>query len=118
MPVALLALALLFPYFGVPGSFRGVVVRGPDHQQGWIYVAGRNDSLRRVEVTKAVVTYDEGVPARLRGRAPREEIVEGAEIRVTGEPDAKGAWHASEIEIVKVSPKKKRAITAAGVTPI
>ncbi len=95
-----LCAVLLLSYLGVPGTFRGTVVRGPDHQRGWIYVAGRNESLRRVEVTKAVVTYDEGVPARLRGRAPREEIVEGAEIRVTGEPDAKGAWHASEIEIV------------------
>src|SRR5512142_1314657 len=100
MPVAFLALALLF---GVPGSFRGVVVHGPDHKPGWIYVAGRNESLRRVEVTKAVVTYDDDVPVHLRSRAPRQEIVEGAEIRVTGEPDSKGEWHASEIEIVKIA---------------
>ncbi len=95
-----------------------MVVRGPDHQRGWIYVAGRNESLRRVEVTKAVVTYDDAVPERQRSRAAREEIVEGAEIRVTGEPDAKGEWHASEIEIVKISPKKRRAVRAAGVEPI
>ena len=109
----LLSLALWFAYAGVSGTFRGTVVRGPDQHRGWIYVAGRNESLRRVEITQAVVSYDEKVPLHLRGGAPRRELVEGAEIRVTAEPDAAGGWHATEIEIVRLSPKKKRATASA-----
>ncbi len=106
-----LALVLL-PFAGVPGTFRGTVVRGPDHHAGWIYVAGRNESLRRVEITRAVVSYDEQIPDRLRERAARAELVEGAEVRVTGEPDAQGAWHASQIEIVRLSPQKRQPVSA------
>jgi hypothetical protein len=96
------------------------VVRGPDHQHGWIYVAGRNDTLRKVEVTRATVTYDETVPVRLRHKVPRQSLVEGAEIRVTAEPDKDGGWHATEIEIIHLSPQRRRPVASANArtTPI
>lgn len=108
-----LCAALLFPYFGVPGTFRGTVVKGPDHQRGWIYVAGRNDTLRKVEITRATVSYNESVPVRLRAKTPKQSLVEGTEVRVTAEPDNHGAWFATEIEILRVSPQRRRAVTSA-----
>ncbi len=113
MPVLVLVAALLL---GVPGTFRGTVVRGPERQHGWIYVAGRNDTLRKVDITQASVSYDPKVPTRLREKAPKKSLVEGAEVRVTAEPDNQGAWFATEIEILRVPSQERKPVTAAKTT--
>ncbi len=118
MMLMVLCAALLVPHFGVPGTFRGVVVHGPGQKSGWIYVAGRHDSLRRVEVSRATVSYDDSVPMRMRRKQPRQALVVGTEVRVTGAPDVKGEWHASAIEILRLAPKHRRAVAGIKTQPI
>lgn len=118
MTVSLLCAVLLAPYFGVPGTFRGVVVRGPDQKSGWIYVAGRNDSLRRVEISRATVRYDDSVPVAVREKLARKSLVVGTEVRVTGEADGRGEWHASAIEILHLSPKRRRVVAGMKSQPL
>ncbi len=118
MMVLALCAALLVPHFSVPGTFRGVVVHGPGQQPGWIYVAGRNDSFRRVEISKATVSYDDSVPPRFRQKAARRALVVGTEVRVTGAADVKGEWHASSIEIIRLAPRHRRAVAGIRTQPI
>jgi hypothetical protein len=84
------------------GSFRGVIVRGPDNRPGWIWVAGAHGSLRQVEVSRASVVYDDAVPAAQRDRVPAKSIKTGVEVRVTADQDGNGEWRASRIEILKI----------------
>lgn len=88
---------------GTPGSFRGTVVDGPHSPSGqqWIYVQGRNGMARRVEVSRASVSYDESVPAAARLARPKDALVTGAEVRVTAEGGSDGEWRATHIEILK-----------------
>ena len=101
--VAVLLLAV-FPTFlnAVPGSFRGVIVRGPDSNPGWIWVKGANGMLRKVGVAGARVVYDTAVPDGDRERQPERSIKSGVEIRVTANQDHDGEWRASKIEILKI----------------
>ena len=73
-------------------------------KEGWIYVRGRNGSIRSVDISQAVVGYDEEVPADQRKPPAREQLVTGAEVRVTAEQDSDGEWRASRVEIVKAAP--------------
>ncbi len=102
MAAWLMGAVLLLSYPGVAGTFRGMIVRGPDAWPGWVYVAGRNHSLRRVEVSRASVTYDDGVPMRLRKKNPRQSLAPGADVRVTADQDDQGEWRATEIEILRL----------------
>lgn len=99
----LVAFLLLFPAIGsaTAGSFRGVIVRGPSDQPGWIWVQGVHRTLRKVEVSRAEVVYDKAVPTSERERQPRLSIKAGAEVRVTAEQDEQGEWRATRIEILK-----------------
>src|SRR5689334_8379109 len=100
---AVLLLALLPTLLhAVPGSFRGVIVRGPDTHPGWIWVKGANGMLRKVGVEGARVVYDTAVPDGDRERQPELSIKSGAEIRVTANQDNDGEWRASKIEILKI----------------
>jgi len=84
------------------GTFRGVVVLGPDHEPGWIMVAGANGQVRRVSISSAQVVYADSVPARDRQKKPELAIVHGAEVRVTADQDGHGEWRAHKIEILKL----------------
>lgn len=88
---------------GTAGSFRGMVVEGEKGapQEGWLYVQGRNGSMRRVDISKSAIAYDESVPADQRKSSAREQLAIGAEVRVTAEQDSNGEWHASRVEILK-----------------
>ncbi len=94
---------------GTPGSFRGVLYKGADTKPGWWYVVGRNDSLRLVYTANASVTYAEEVPEEDRKPRPRRSLVPGTEVRVTAEQDGKGAWRATEVEILSVRGAGTRA---------
>ncbi len=89
---------------GTPGSFRGTVVEAPagEPSAGWIYVQGRNGSLRRVQVSRARVIYGQAVPLNQREKAPKASLVFGVEVRVTAQQDSSGEWHASQVEILKL----------------
>jgi hypothetical protein len=86
---------------GTPGSFRGTVVDGPGAGKGQIYVQGRNGMARRVDISRAQVSYDESVPETTRLPRPEDALTPGAEVRVTAEQGDDGEWRASRIEILK-----------------
>ena len=94
---------------GTPGSFRGTIVDGP-HSAGksWIYVQGRNGMARRVDISRARVTYDEAVPTTTRLAKPEDGLVPGAEVRVTAEQGSDGEWKASAVEILRAAASEEK----------
>lgn len=86
-----------------PGSFRGYIVEGPKAKQssGWIFVQGKNGMLRRVEIARADIHYDESFPENRRQDSPRGALKPGIEVRVTASQGKDGEWHASVIEIME-----------------
>jgi hypothetical protein len=90
------------------GSFRGTVVEGDKGASpgAWLYVRGRNGSIRRVDISQAVISYDETVPADQRKSSAREQLVVGAEVRVTAEQGSDGEWRATRVEIIKPPPSR------------
>jgi hypothetical protein len=99
------ALCLLFApaavLAGTPGVFQGKVYQ-ENGNPGWIYVQGRNGTLRRVEVSRARVVYADSVPAGERSKDPTLDLTQGAEVRVTAEQDGSGEWRATRIEILHI----------------
>ncbi len=85
-----------------PGTFRGVVILGPDHEPGWIMVQGANGQMRRVRINEAQVVYAESVPSKDRQQKPELSIVHGTEVRVTADQDENGEWRAHKVEILKL----------------
>ncbi len=104
LAVAACLLLSLLPtiLFATPGSFRGVIVRGPDENPGWIWVKGANGLLRKVGVNGAHIVYDDAVPRGDREPQPERSIKSGVEIRVTADQDGDGEWRASKIEILNL----------------
>ena len=107
---AIVAASVTLPA-GTPGSFRGTIVDAPNSSPGknWIYVQGRNGTARRVEVSRANVSYDEDVPQANRVQNPSEALVPGAEVRVTAEQGSDGEWKASTIEILKAAVSSRQS---------
>lgn len=56
--------------------------------------------LRKVEISRAKVVYEETVPKSKRENHPELSLKPGIEVRVTAEQDSGGEWRASEVEIV------------------
>ena len=113
LPLILAACATLLA--GTPGSFRGTIVDAPGSSPGknWIYVQGRNGTARRVEISRADVSYDEDVPQASRVKNPSEALVPGAEVRVTAEQGSDGEWTASTIEILKAAVSSQHSALSA-----
>ncbi len=103
---ASLVLLLVSPAFAsTPASFRGKVIEFPNEKRSapdLIFVMARNGALRRVQVGKARVSYDEHIPARLRYRQHSQGLKHGAEVRVEAEENGHGLWRARTIEIIGV----------------
>ncbi len=83
-----------------PGSFRGIVIHGPDITPGWMYMKSPNGQVRRVGIGRARVVYSDGVPVKERQKTPALSIATGAEVRVTAQQDKNGEWRATRIEIL------------------
>lgn len=96
----LLTLPLLLQ--ATPGTFRGVVVHGPDIMPGWMFVKSPNGAMRKVGISRAKVVYSDAIPVSERGKRPELAIATGVEVRVTAEQDEHGEWRASRIEILKL----------------
>ena len=92
-------------FAGTPGIFQGQIYQGRGTTSGWIYVQGRNGTLRKVEISRARVVYAESVPSRERARDPKQDLAQGAEVRITAEQDSDGEWRASQVEILQIHPK-------------
>ncbi len=111
--VFLLATVLALPLVaGTAGEFRGTVVEGPEHPDTWVYIEGRNHSIRRVYVNGAKIRYSEDVPPTQRKTPVPKVLPAGTQVRVTAEQDNAGEWHATEIEILQVEAPEKKKPTA------
>ena len=110
---AVAMLSCLPVFAGTTGEFRGTVVDGPEHSDAWVYVLGRNHSIRRVFVTGARIRYDQEAPQSIRKAPLPKSLPAGTLVRVTAEQDAGGEWRATEIEILgtEAVPEKKQAPT-------
>jgi hypothetical protein len=97
---AILLVSAAILWAETPGSFRGVVIHGPDMTPGWMYLKGANGQVRRVGISRAEVVYAAAVPASERQKLPALSIASGAEVRVTAQQDKNGEWRATRIEIL------------------
>jgi hypothetical protein len=94
------------PGYAADGTFQGTVVEPPASEQarsGWIFIKGPNRSLRRVEVTHAVVTLGPGVAHSGKRKCDWECLAVGQEIRVTAGQDSAGEWRAKRVEILHMA---------------
>lgn len=90
----------------VDGTFRGKIADPPASVpavKGWIFVEGRNQMLRRVEVAHAEIVYGEEVPASQRHNCNSDCLSAGQEVRITAHQDASGEWRAKRVEILKLN---------------
>jgi hypothetical protein len=122
--VVSLAFALLIssPFaFAVDGTFRGKIADPPSNVpavKGWIFVEGRNQMLRRVEVAHAEIVYGEEVPASSqRHNCNSDCLTKGQEVRITAHQDASGEWRAKRVEILKESTQTTDTRLRAGSLP-
>ena len=100
-----IATTVLFSGFslgeGAIGIFQGLAIPGSSHETGkYIYVQGRNGSLRRVKITGAKVSYADSIPLSQRIKSPIECLQERPEVKVTAEQGGSGEWKAREIVII------------------
>lgn len=103
------------------GTFLGKVVdppAGAPATPGWIFVQGRNNMLRRVEVAHAEIFFGEDVPVSQRHKCNAECLSPGQEVRVTAHQDAAGEWQAKQVEILKTAAKTIETPLQAETLPI
>jgi hypothetical protein len=101
-------LMLLVPLsgFSAEGIFQGKVVNPPANEPvrpGWIFVQGGNRLLRRVEISKAIITFGQQVPSSQRRKCGPECLEPGQEIRVTAKQGSDGEWRARVVEILRLA---------------
>jgi len=107
--------------FAVDGTFRGKIADPPANEpavKGWIFVEGRNQMLRRVEVAHAEIVYGEEVPASSqRHNCNSDCLTKGQEVRITAHQDASGEWRAKRVEILKMTTQTTEKRLGAGTLP-
>lgn len=113
LTLAVLLISSVMTWGDTPGTFRGVVVHGPEIMPGWMFLKSANGQVRKVAISRAQVVYSESVPAKERQKTPALSIATGAEVRVTAQQEADGEWRAIRIEILNlhvdlpISPSKR-----------
>lgn len=97
---------LAVPAFAsTPASFRGKVIEFPTDKgtpSGLILVMAKNGAVRRVQVGRAHVSYDQHIPTKFRHKQPSQSLKHGTEVRVEAEENGHGLWRARNIEILGV----------------
>ena len=114
------ALLILSPAaFAVDGTFRGKIADPPSSVpavKGWIFVEGRNQMLRRVEVAHAEIVYGEEVPtSNQRHQCNSDCLFKGQEVRITAHQDESGEWRAKRVEILKEAQTTGKRLTAGSL---
>src|SRR2546423_8534985 len=127
-PLCRLTLCLLIfagtAHSGLLGVFQGTIVKSSrlnaKTKERWLYVQSRNGSVRKVNIAKALVEYDDDVPAKQRNRQPAEGLALDTEVRITAEQDrnrdGSGDWQAEHVLILAPrAPAKTKSPASAGV---
>jgi hypothetical protein len=101
----------------ITGVFQGTVVQipapKPQAKTRWMYVQGKNGTIRRANIVKAVIEYDEDYPRAKRHKKAEDSLTKAATVRVTAEQDESkdGEWQATNVLIVSppgfIKPKSK-----------
>ena len=106
--LSIAALVCLPVAAGSLGMFAGKVIdAAAENPPGkWIYVKGRGETVRRVEISKARYSYSESVPQSTRAAKPADDLKEGAVIQVAAEQDSAGEWIAQSILFLRLSKQK------------
>ncbi len=89
----------------ITGVFQGTVVQLPSAKPAktrWLYVQGKNGVIRRANIAKAIIEYDEDFPAKRRHKLASDSLIKAAVVRVTAEQDEArgGEWQATNVLIV------------------
>jgi len=103
--VYLAVIALVAFSFGATlANFSGQVVQGPtvEKEEGkkWIYVKGSKSAIRRVEISRAKISYSPEVSKKDRAANPEDDLRQGAQITVAATQDDAGEWIAAGVEIL------------------
>lgn len=104
----------------VDGTFRGKIADPPANEpaiKGWIFVEGRNQMLRRVDVAHAEIVFGEEVPASQRHHCNSDCLNAGQEVRITAHQDASGEWRAKRVEILSFTTQTTEKRLRAGSLP-
>src|SRR5207253_101552 len=85
----------------VTGVFQGRIVQlpKPNSRVKWLYIQGKNGAIRRANIAKAVVEYDDDYPAGKRRKRAADSLGQAIEVRVTAEQDVvnNGDWQATNV---------------------
>jgi hypothetical protein len=109
--IALLVLSLLFCPVSeakILGVFQGKIIKTSATKAGkqWLYVQGKTGFVRKVDVAKAVVEYDDDFPVEARVAKPAQALTVSAEVRITAQ-QKKDVWLADEVLILAPNPSEK-----------
>jgi hypothetical protein len=117
--LGLVLIASLVAQGRILGVFQGQIVREPYiHNKGkWLVVQSRNGFVRKVEISRAQIDYDEDFPTSARLTKAEQSLIESTEVRITAERlksgKGDGDWQATEILIL--TPKSPGTNRTAGV---
>jgi hypothetical protein len=101
------------------GVFQGKIIQKTSTKSGrqLVYVQGKNGFVRKVDVARAVVEYDEDFPVETRLAKPAQALTVSAEVRITGQ-QKKNVWLAEEVLILAPSPDAKPKKSASLQLPV
>ena len=96
------------------GVFQGKIIKATATKSGkqWLYVQGKTGFVRKVDVARAVVEYDDDFPVEARVAKPAQALTVSAEVRITGQ-QKKDVWLADEVLILAPNPQEKPKKSAA-----
>ena len=96
------------------GVFQGKIIKTTTTRSGkqWLYVQGKTGFVRKVDVAKAVVEYDDDFPTEARIAKPAQALTVSADVRVTAQ-QKHDVWLADEVLILAPSPSEKPKRSAA-----
>jgi hypothetical protein len=106
----------------ITGVFQGTVVQLPSSKAQtrvkWLYVQGKNGVIRRANIAKAIIEYDDDFPQKRRHRLASDSLIKAAVVRVTAEQDEArdGEWQATNVLIV--SPPGYEKLKIKSTTPM
>jgi hypothetical protein len=87
------------------GVFQGKIIKATATKAGkqWVYVQGKTGFVRKVDIAKAVVEYDDDFPVEARVATPAQALKVSAEVRITAQ-QRKDVWLADEVLILAPNP--------------
>jgi len=125
LSLCLLISACLVHSEGLLGVFQGTIVKSSrlnaKTKERWVYVQSRNGSVRKVNIAKALVEYDDDVPAQQRNKQPAEALGLDTEVRITAEQDrnsdGSGDWQAKHVLILAPrAPARTKPMSSPGLS--